>query len=206
MIDYSRPWQIIDVDTRDALNPNFDAEKFRAESEFADRPAGIWSVRGDQMLDFINADWLALLETRGIPVGSFLMFYRQPFLVYPEAHVDLFWHNSEPHIFALNWIFSPNDDSYMTWYDVANETGTISITSAETKYSYWKMEDVAHKEFARHTIGDKLTMVRTGIAHNIIVNEQPRWCMSLRFKSNQSIHDWQSAVDHFNNLGLVRRS
>ena len=151
-------------------------------------------------LKVINKKWLDYLGNCGIDVSSCLTFYRDSYLVYPEAHVDLHYSNELPNIFALNWVFSPNDDSYMTWYNVPNETGILKSTPADTKYRYWKLEDVNDKEIARHTIGNKLTMVRTGIAHNVIVNKQPRWLVSLRFKSkvdNPNYCDWKSAVDYY---------
>jgi len=205
MIDYTQPWHVLDIDTSNALNPKFDAEKFRLESAYADKPLGIWCYRDNDMLQFLNSEWLEYMDRRGMTIGSFLMFYREPHFIYPEAHVDINWQNSLPHIFALNWVFSPDDDSFMTWYDVPNESGTDATTSADTKYRFWKLNDVKDKEFARHTIGNKLTMVRTGIAHNIIVNKQPRWLISLRFKNSPEITDWKSAVDYYNNtLKLIK--
>lgn len=205
MIDYKQPWHVLDIDTSNALNADFDAEELRANSPYANGPGGIWSFAGDDMLKILNKDWIKSLAQRGLDVGSFLMFYREPHFIFPEAHVDLFWHNDLPNIFALNWVFSPNDDSFMTWYDVPNETGTMATTPADTRYCFWNLKDIEDKEFARHTIGSALTMVRTGIAHNIIVNKQPRWVISLRFKATPEITDWKSAVDYYNDtLKLIK--
>jgi hypothetical protein len=200
MIDYNKPWHVLKVDMANALHSEFDAEKFRAESDQANKSIGIWSLRKDEMVKVVNEQWLNYLASCGIEASSCLIFYRDAYLVYPEAHVDLRYGDERPNIFALNWVFSPNDDSYMTWYNVPNETGTLHVTPADTKYRYWKLEEVKHKEITRHTIGNKLTMVRTGIAHNVIVNKQPRWLISLRFKSgidNPNYHDWKSAVDYY---------
>jgi len=200
MIDYNKPWHVLEVDMNNALNPEFNAEKFRAESDQHDQPIALWSFHSEAMLKVINKKWLDYLNTCGIDVTSFLMFYRDSYLVYPEAHVDIIYRNELPNIFALNWVFSPEDDSHVVWYDVPNDTGILKITHADTKYRYWNLEDVKDKEITRHTIGNKLTMVRTGIAHNIIVNKQPRWVISLRFRSsdtNPNYHDWNSAVDHY---------
>lgn len=204
MIDYKQPWHVLDIDTSNALNLDFDAETFRAKSAYAHDPAGIWSFKGDSMQEFINKDWVNQLNKQGIPVDSMMIFYRDAYLVYPEAHIDLYQHNDLPNVFALNWVFSPDDDSFMTWYDVTADSGTMSATSANTKYCYWKLKDIADKEFARHTIGNALTMVNTGIAHNVIVNRQPRWVISLRVKSDFAIHNWETAVDYFNNLNLIK--
>jgi hypothetical protein len=199
MIDYNKPWHTLNISMDNALNPNFDAEKFRAQTDQAGKPLGIWSFRDTEMLQILNKEWLDYLANEGIEVNSFMIFYRDAHLVYPEAHVDILWHSDLPNIFGINWVFSPNDDSYMTWYDVPYESGTSELTPVNTKYVYWKLEDVKDKELARHTIGNKLTMVRTGIAHNVIVNTQPRWVISLRSKvvGNPNYTDWNSAVDYY---------
>lgn len=207
MIDYNKPWHVLNVDMSNAMNPLFNAEKFREESTQANNSVAIWSFRGEEMLKFLNKSWLESLASIGIPVDSFMMFYRDPHLEYPEAHVDLLWHSDLPNIFAINWVFSPRDDSYMTWYDVPYETGTLELTPVNTKYVYWKLDDVRDKEFARHTIGNQLTMVRTGIAHNVITNTQPRWVISLRSKvvGNPNYHNWNSAVDYYaDTLKLIK--
>jgi hypothetical protein len=207
MIDYNKPWHELKVDLTNAMNPHFDAEKFRIDTGKGSDPVAMWSLKGKEMLQLLNEEWLDYLSSIGIPVDSLLIFYRDPHLVYPSAHVDILWHTDSPNIFALNWVFSPNDDSVMTWYDVPYETGISELTPVNTKYVYWNLEDIQDKEFARHTIGDKLTIVRTGIAHNVITNDQPRWVISLRSKviGNPNYHDWNSAVDYFNTtLKLVK--
>ena len=196
---------MLNVDTSNALNPDFDAEKFRSESTQADNPAAIWSRRGDEMFQFLNKDWLEHLKSIGIAVSSFLMFYRNAHYVHPEVHVDTFWHNKLPNVYGINWVFSPNDDSFMTWYDLPFETGIQDVTITNTTYRYWHLDDVKDKEIARYTIGNKLTLVRTGIPHNIIVNKQPRWLISLRFKTTLETTDWNSTVDYYNNtLKLIK--
>ena len=205
MIDYNQPWQVMGIDISNALKPEINAEKFRAESTQANNPAAIWSYQGNEMTQFLIKDWLEYLRNLGIDVGSFLMFYRDAHYVHPEVHVDTFWHNQLPNVFGLNWVFSPNDDSFMTWYDLPFETGIQDVTITNTTYRYWHLDEVKDKEITRHTIGNKLTLIRTGIPHNIIVNEQPRWLISLRFKSISEITDWKSAVDYYNNtLKLIK--
>lgn len=204
MIDYKQPWHVLSIDTSNALNPDFDAEQFRLQSPYANESGGIWSFRGNDMLQFLNRDWLQMLNQLGLDVNSFLMFYREPYLIYPEAHIDLYRHNNLPNIFALNWVFSPDDDSFMTWYDVDISSGTMSKTLSDTRYCYWNLSEINDKEFARHTIGNTLTMVNTGIPHNIIVNTQPRWVISLRFKNDDAIQTWRDAVDYFDNLNLIK--
>jgi hypothetical protein len=209
MIEYTQPWQVLDVDVSNALNPNFNAEQFRAQSDQANCPFAQWYFRDNDMLEFLNKDWLEYVNRLGIPVSSFMMLYRDPYYVHPGAHVDLFWSTHQPSIYSINWVISPDDDSFMTWYDVPFDTGTFIHSDTDIKYQSWPLEDVDDKEFARYTIGNKLTLLSTALPHNIIVNKQPRWVISLRFPSSHyvtnNITDWQSAVDYYaDTLDLVK--
>jgi len=199
MIDYARPWHVLDIDTTNALNPQFDPYKLRAESTQADAPVSLWKIHGNEVYSVFNKDWLEQLEARGISMSSAMLFYRDAYHVHPVIHIDVF-KDGTPCIYAFNWVISPVDNSPMVWYDIEIGTGEVTENVASTKYQYWSMEEYQHTEVARKIIGNELTMVKIGMPHTIIVNEHPRWLMSIRCTFNENIKDWNSAVDYYSHL------
>lgn len=213
MFDYKKPWHVLDVDTTNALNPSFDRDLFLKQSDQFGNSFVIWKLHGDRILDVLDRQWLDHLKTKNIEVGAIMIFYRDAHLVYPEAHIDITHTDSRTHVFAINWVISPNDDSYMTWYDVPVpgpeqiEIDEIKLTPTNDRYYTWNVEDIQDKELARHCIGNKLTLVRTDIPHNVVVNGQPRWAISIRCKTIDvdKYRSWESTVDYFNKtLGLIK--
>lgn len=199
VIDYNQPWhRLTKIDTSIKVTADgFDTTEFLKKSKNPNAPGDIWSFYGADMTKVLNHQWLEFVSDTIMPVGSFLMFYRSPYFVLPEAHTDIFYHSQESNIFGINIVISPDDDSVMTWYNVPNETGKLAVTSADTKYLYWPLDEVKDHEVSRVTIGNQLTLVKTGLAHNVIVNNSPRWSVSLRFTSIESIHNWTTCVDYF---------
>lgn len=196
MINYTVPWHRLSCTTDNAISDNFNSAEFLKKSKFAGHPAGIWSLKDNDMTQILNKTWLEYISDTLMPVDSCLMCYRQAQFVYPQAHTDLY-QTEKPTIFGINLAVNSNDDSQMVWYDVPNETGTLAVTPADTKYLHWPVTEIEHKELDRLTIGNQLTLVRTGIAHNVIVNQQDRWSISLRFKAIPDISSWPAVVDYF---------
>lgn len=197
MINYTVPWHRLSCTTDSAVSDNFDSAEFLKKSKFAGFPVGIWSFKDKDMTQILNKTWLEYISDTLMPVNSFLMFYRQAHFVYSYAHTDVFYQTEKPNIFGINLVINSNDDSQMVWYDVPNETGTLEVTPVGVKYLYWPVTEIEHKELDRLTIGNQLTLVRTSIPHNVIVNQQARWSISLRFNKILNISDWPTAVDYF---------
>jgi hypothetical protein len=83
----------------------------------------------------------------------------------------------------------------MIWY--ANNTthlDTLVIpTGSGHLYQTYNIENLI--EIERHTIGNIPTMVRIDVPHNIAVQENPRWAISVRIKTKLKITDWKDFIN-----------
>ena len=39
--------------------------------------------------------------------------------------------------------------------------------------------------------------MRVDVPHNIVVNDNPRWAISVRFNMNSEIHSWEDTLEHY---------
>lgn len=200
MTDSLKPWYELDIDIKNAIRPDFDFKKMYEESEFSTSPIGIWFMHHEELGDIFTPEWLAYMDSLGLAPGTCMMFYRKPHYLYPAVHVDIHKATSQPAAFALNWVLDPDDDSEMIWYDWPEEETEYDITPAGTPYLSWPNEKFEGKPYVSRTIGNKMTLVKTGQPHNVIVRDKERWVISIRFpinKDNNAISDWKSAVEYF---------
>lgn len=209
-LDYKIPYHRLRIDISGALQKDFDPEQLRRLTRDLSQPVSIWLMQAHKIKNYLDPGWLQYMADIGLPIQAFLLFYRQPNLEYPEVHTDLAWSNSKENPskwrdrgVGLNWVLSSTDDSVMTWYDVPNHTGKLSTTECNSAYCFWPLDEVRHKEFARVSIGDQLTLVRTGIPHNIITHSRPRWSISLRLANPSQFDCWEDTVDYFDQKGLL---
>lgn len=195
-MDKQRPWHVLNLDISDALRNDLDLIKMRNTSQTPESPVGIWFFDKDRLGEILTTEWIKRMRSIGIPIWSALVFYRDPYFVHPEVHVDLRWTGDlQPASSAINWVFDPLDDSEMTWYDLPYDTGTLKITPANTRYLSWPMEEAEPHLIASRTIGVTPTLVNTAIAHNIIVKERPRWVVSVRCKDD--VTNWEQALEFY---------
>lgn len=194
-MNYQQPWQILNIDISNALRTDIDLKDMYNKSQYAGAPAGIWHYRDIELDKLLDTNWIKRMHQIGIPVKNAMVFYRDPFYVHPEAHIDVFW-SGEPCIAAINWTLDPDDDSEMIWYNTPKESANADITPAETKYLSWPLEQIESYEFAKKTIGSVPTLVRTGIPHNIVVKRKPRWAVSVRY-DDRHLKNWENTVDFF---------
>jgi hypothetical protein len=194
---YKQNWHVLNVDVSRALRDTFNPTEYYNNSEFKDKPVGLWAIHDTELHTIFSDEWLAYMESINLKVGSCLMFYRQPHYIYPEIHVDVYKTDHEPAIYALNWTLEEDDDSEMVWYDIPIETGSLDTHLIPTPYKWWPMSD-EYPEIERRAVGNKMTIVNIGLPHNIIVRDKPRWCFSVRmYRRSKPITDWKSAVDYF---------
>lgn len=192
----TKPWYELNIDITNAVRADFNFQDLYNKSEFANKPIGIWNFRNDQIDQLLTQEWIDYTKELDMEVKSAMLFYREPHFIYPEAHVDLFWGDPKPCVSAINWVLDPLDDSEMVWYDVPVESGIFEVTPAKTKYLYWPLSEVEDKVLDTRCIGNKPTLVRTGIAHNVIVRNRPRWVVSARLGNTQP-DTWEKTVEHF---------
>lgn len=193
----SRPWYRLNIDISNAVRADFDFDKLYAESEFAGKPIGLWAYFQDQLTEVVNDTWLSNMSEQGLVPTGIMIFYRQPYYVTPEAHIDIRKNNAVA-VYAINWVVSPNDDSEMIWFDMPASRGIEDITPASTLYKSWPMGELT--EISRCCLGEIPTLVNIGIPHNVIVRSQPRWVISVRFQFEEHILDWEAAVNSLQNF------
>lgn len=193
----SEPWYRLNIDISNAIRADFDFDKLYAQSEYASKPLGIWAYSKDQITDVVNQAWLDYMSSIGLNPSEIMLFYREPHYITPDAHIDIRKNNNLA-VYAINWVLDAEDTSEMVWFKTPSDTGHADITTANTYYKSWPMEEL--EELSRCCIKDIPTLVSIGIPHNIIVNDRPRWVISIRFPIEEHIQDWHTAEDVFQNF------
>jgi hypothetical protein len=194
-MDYDKPWHVLDIDISNAVRSDFDFENFRSTSEHAGKPVGIWFLGNSDLGTVFNSDWIDYMHQQGIKVNTALLFYRDPWYIHPEAHIDMYYRGGVC-LGAINWTLDPNDDSEMTWYHMPEAAPADAVTPADTKYQSWPLSEIEPYQFSSRTIGTTPTLVHTGIPHNVIVRGRPRWVVSVRY-ADQHLGNWRNTVDFF---------
>jgi hypothetical protein len=202
MIDYNQPWQVLDIDISNAIRSDFDFDNLLRQSEFATNPGALWNFTDDKLAELFNLQWLNYFSSMGFAIRNVLLFYRSPYFLDPNAHIDYVGNeNPIPGIYALNFVASPNDDSEMIWYDLTNREGhkatDANYANPQNHYEYWPAEQLVGCETNRKCIGNQLTLVSTGKIHSIIMGKRPRWAVSIRLVRNDQIGTWRDAVNLF---------
>lgn len=195
-MNYQQPWQELTVDVSTAVRKDIVLENLLSNSEYASQPGGIWRFGYDTVDQFLSTDWIAQMHNIGILIQTALVFYRTPYYVHPNAHIDIMTTSNKPAIAAINWTMDAQDDSDMIWYNIPPIPPEHATTSADTKYQHWLLDQIAPYEIARKTIGTTPTLVRTGIPHNVETRSRSRWCVSVRCR-NIELMSWQDTVDYF---------
>ena len=195
MIDVSRPWHELKIDTTDALLPGLSLDKMHQESLHASNPINVFFIENTDTI--FNKSWIQYLESLGLFISACVLFYRDPQYQQPDAHVDLL-HTGGICYYGCNFTTDPDDDAQMVWFDVLPESGIYEETiNAGTPYLHWPIEQIQHQEIARKRIGTQLTLINTSIPHNIIMGDRPRWGISVRFFN--PAESWEQAVEIFKN-------
>jgi hypothetical protein len=194
-MNYQQPWHELTLDVTNALRKDIVLNDLLINSEFVNAPGGIWHFQADTIEKLLSADWIQHMHEIGIPVRNLMIFYRTPYFLHTEAHIDLLW-SGGPAISAINWTVDAQDDSDMIWYDTPPDPPVEDMTPAETKYTSWHLDQIAPYESARKTIGITPTLVRTDIPHNVETRSRHRWCLSVRYKIPEGT-SWAGTVDYF---------
>jgi hypothetical protein len=202
-----KPWYKLNINIDNAIQPDFNFNQLWNESVFKHksegRSGGLWCFPRNEKLKLVTAEWLSYMESLDLEVGSILLFYREPYFIQPETHVDIYNMEDGGHEFgnyALNWVVDPADNSEMIWYKWPEQDGTLTRLqdSSNLPYYHWPNSEFVDKEIARHIIGREFTLVNVGIPHNIMTKSVPRWCVSVRmWRKSKPISNWTDAVEYF---------
>lgn len=185
-------WYELDISCKDALNPNW---KF---PDVTEKEFGVWTFSAR---DIFHPLWLLNLYNRGIVIADALVFYRAANHNTDNAHLDI--HKKHPvkiSTYALNMIVG-GTDAHMTWYRTPKINYKPTPGDAGTVYYNWPIDRLT--EIDRHILKeDKITMVRVGIPHTVIMGNEPRWCISARADNTDNLM-WRQISDWMRERNLL---
>ena len=181
MSKYQQNWHKLNIDISTALSEEFDVTNFLIGASYVDKNrCGVWGYNSDKLNQMFSDSWLEYMQSLNLTVVSVLIFYRDAQFIFPEAHIDYLFGEESPYV-AINWVLG-DDDSEMVWYqtpaDVHEKQRRVTQSNQGHEYVSWPVSEVVEVE--RHCIGNIPTIVRVDVPHNIIVNKNPRWSISVR--------------------------
>jgi hypothetical protein len=198
MIDYLKPWHVVDIDVSTAIRSDFDFDRILQErNQTNSNPGHNWRFAPNnsdgQLSDFFNQSWLNYMKDIGFEICDLQLFYKTVNFRWHRAHIDMAYNPQAQLGIALNWCLDP-DDAEMVWYKLPDETvedNSTKRTEADTKFYDWDICDLT--EITRRVIGSRCTVVRVDIPHNIMMYKYSRWSISAR--TTQRFATWHDVVD-----------
>jgi hypothetical protein len=182
----SSNWHRINIDLKNCFKSSFDYHKLIPH----EKHMGTWSVPSNFICD---PEWLLYMESIGLPVPYFMIFYRGPNATCPVAHIDIA--NTDPYIvrnFGINWVYG-GAGSNMVWYDLPKEKIDMLAYTGGGKVPLSAIDLTLLNEIERTAIGEEPTIVRTSIPHSIDMGNDPRWCFSARVNTLYD-YDWEEVI------------
>lgn len=186
-------WYQLNIDVSSAIRkdfvwPDIDSSIKRREWFYKDPTA------------VLTTDFTSLMFDRKSPLTSVIIFYRGLDSNHGWAHIDI---NAKRYVTtcALNWAIG-GTDSTMHWYKDPNidlSEKDIAIAPGNTHSLTFPIGDLT--EIDQCHIGNKLTLTRTDIPHTVFVNNDPRWCISVRFGGRYQT--WEDAVSDFRKDNII---
>lgn len=194
-----KSWYELDVSVQDAFNNSGIKKIKQIKDEMANSHTFIntWAFK-DLNLLFSNK-FIKNVSLLSFPVESCIIFYRKKNYTHPTAHIDAIDENNIVS-FGLNWVLG-YDDSEMVWHYIKDNDFKIKTTSSNTGFIEFNNTSIKEKE--KHIIGNKLTLVRTDIPHNIVVNSHDRLSISLRTNKKYRTLPWVNIVESYKK-GIVK--
>lgn len=200
----SKPWHILNIDMSHAINPAF--ALIHLSSSLSLEEWGMASYNSTQLTDVFTYNWLQYMKSIGLEVSHVLVFRRAAGYIHPSAHIDLAFtkdgHPGKSFGFAVNYCIG-NDSGEMVWYRASEDIdySEYEFTHADTPYIAIPLHKLT--EISRHRIGNKLTLVRVDIPHNIEVdNINPRVCLSIRLRTDNmggTTPTWDELTNYLKN-------
>jgi hypothetical protein len=185
-------WYELDVPCKNMLHPNW---KF---PDVEGKEFGVWDYKAR---DIFNPEWLLDLFNRGITIAEALVFYRAANHNTDNAHLDI--HRKHPvriSTYGLNMIIG-GQDAHMTWYHTPKINYKPTPGGAGTVYYNWPINTLT--EIDRHILKeDRITMVRVGIPHTIIMGNEARWCISARADNTENLY-WKQIAQWMRDRSLL---
>jgi hypothetical protein len=149
--------------------------------------------------EVLTNSFLGKMEQVGLPLEVGILFHRDPYKP-TIAHKD-YHHTGNLCTFGLNIIIGNRHQSEMVWYaerDDNKEEGkpTWVVTSRVPADALLKSKPIDQLiEIDRCVIdNNKLTVINTGVFHEIVNVTKPRWCFSFRIARDSMTLPWEQVV------------
>ena len=142
--------------------------------------------------------FIKYLESFGLLFDSTLFFYSK-IALNCTAHIDMYTTGGLANP-GLNYIIG-GKNSLMTWYNTPTYTEKPSLSSAGVIYQEFLVKDLELID-SYELKQNELTLVRVDIPHSVRIGQEPRMCISIRFKPKKHI-PWNSHVEMFSAKGLI---
>ena len=204
-------WYDVNIDIENCFHPDFiwpDITDLQTDNKAWEKYR-IWSLPSEGQF---KPEWLEYMDSIGFPIEDSMIFYRQSFghttsgpiddkgTEFNVSHVDLCSDTSIFH-YGINWCYG-GKDSQMIWYELPPENDRmVRHTPAGTAFLAWP--SFMLKEVERVHIDGRPKLVSTGLPHEILMQDEPRWCFSLRSSALNRIHDWDSVVELLRSKNLL---
>jgi len=198
MIDYLKPWHVVNIGVSNAVRHDFDFEQLLQKRNCANPcQAHNWRFAKNncdgQLTDFLNQSWLDHMKDIGLEICDLQVFYREANFNWHRAHIDMTFNPNSQLGIAFNWCLDP-DDGEMIWYDLPPQlfdNDQTKRTEANTRFYDWDIRTL--KETTRRVIGPRCTVVQVDVPHTVAMYEYPRWCISAR--TSERFATWKDVVD-----------
>jgi hypothetical protein len=186
-------WYSLNIDITNALNPEWKWPAYNPNKHFT------WIYSAKEMF---NPAWLEKTKALGLDITTGLLFYKNNSIESTIAHVDNYKADPTKYAeFGLNWVIG-GKGSKMIWYELPKEEPTIKWTTANTPYIEWPTSELTAIEECE--IGNELTLVKTGIPHNIYNVTESRWCITARLAFPHPSWEYITAELRSKNLLIER--
>jgi hypothetical protein len=180
-------WYTVKIKTENAFNPSF------VIPSATEKPLEVWVYPASTVF---SSEWLEYTKSLGMNFTVAKIFYRQVGCNADKAHIDTLQLNQPT--FALNWLFSGGKGSKMVWYEVPPGEHVLTRSPSGIPFFGWPISTLTPIE--EYEIGDKVTLVKTGIPHSIFSGPTERWCASAREDDDST---WDSMVQRLKERNLL---
>lgn len=192
-----KSWYVLNINVNNAIRQDYAFDDLIKTSDRVKTVGGdMWMINFAKLPELFNTEWLDYMKSIEVEVDHVLLFYRNPWFQHPEAHIDLPYNRGSLMSSTLNWVIG-EDTSEMVWFKTPDgiNLDDIKITQSDNPYLSFPMESL--EKIDSHRIGNKLTLVRVDIPHNIVMGPTPRWAVSLRTKHKTKPGEWNQVVEFF---------
>jgi hypothetical protein len=174
------------------LNINFPFVK----SDYELKDNGYEYVNRLTLSDFVTADFLNFLYKHGVGIKTRALFYAPPNVETP-IHID----GLPGDYVKINFLIRPCR-SKMNWYYVKDPNNVPEFRQTTLNSNYINYDDPDDVKFVDSHIFHKPTILQVGVPHNVSVEDQHRYAISLGIHYKGQAISMSQAKDIFHKFLL----